>query len=332
METPVEETKTLVAMHNMTEEKLRRTLDIGAWPSPSIAVVKAKEGHANYGEYSAIFPRGTIDPQADSRNKVYGGDAWTPTHDNALVEREVNYEARRAFDENIKNLSSQFAGGVFQGSGTLGKIGLENETRWEPEEIADKLANHPEVQAAFLQSEGKSLEPVYRDKQFDRFFSNATIQRYLDAVGEQEVARLAVKLMTGERLTAEEMKPAEQAIREVYAEEHANFLNRRPESKEKRIDYYMKNNVFPNRVEDFIRSTQEFYESGGSAGEIDKEATAAKMMEMIAPGGSWNDALQTVKDWVQPQLEGLLGDRGIYNGMDAVTDSGRQSPCRGRCA
>nr|DAT87123.1 MAG TPA: nuclease [Caudoviricetes sp.] len=325
METPVEETKTLVAMHNMTEEKLRRTLDIGAWPSPSIAVVKAKEGHANYGEYSAIFPRGTIDPQADSRNKVYGGDAWTPTHDNALVEREVNYEARRAFDENIKNLSSQFAGGVFQGSGTLGKIGLENETRWEPEEIADKLANHPEVQAAFLQSEGKSLEPVYRDKQFDRFFSNATIQRYLDAVGEQEVARLAVKLMTGERLTAEEMKPAEQAIREVYAEEHANFLNRRPESKEKRIDYYMKNNVFPNRVEDFIRSTQEFYESGGSAGEIDKEATAAKMMEMIAPGGSWNDALQTVKDWVQPQLEGLLGERGIYNGKDAVTDRGRRS-------
>ena len=325
LDEPVEETETLVAMHNMTEEKLRRTLDIGAWPSPSIAVVKAKEGHANYGEYSAVFPRETIDPQADSKNKVYGGDAWTPTHDNAIVERGVNYEARRAFDDRIKDLSSQFAGGVFQGSGTLGKIGLENETRWEPEEIADKLANHPEVQAAFLQSEGKSLEPVYRDKQFDRFFSNATIQRYLDAVGEQEVARLAVKLMTGERLTAEEMKPAEQAIREVYAEEHANFLNRRPESKEKRIDYYMKNNVFPNRVEDFIRSTQEFYESGGSAGEIDKEATAAKMFELIAPSGSRNDALRTVKDWVKPQLEGLLSERGIYNGKDAVTDRGRRS-------
>lgn len=325
LDEPVEETETLVAMHNMTEEKLRRTLDIGAWPSPSIAVVKAKEGHANYGEYSAVFPRGTIDPQADSKNKVYGGDAWTPTHDNAIVERGVNYEARRAFDDRIKDLSSQFAGGVFQGSGTLGKIGLENDTRWEPEEIADKLANHPEVQAAFLQSEGKSLEPIYRDKQFDRFFSNATIRRYLDTVGEQEAARLAVKLMTGERLTAEEMKPAEQAIRDVYAEEHANFLNRRPESKEKRIDYYMKNNVFPNRVEDFIRSTQEFYESGGSAGEIDKEATAAKMFELIAPSGSRNDALRTVKDWVKPQLEGLLSERGIYNGKDAVTDRGRRS-------
>lgn len=325
LDEPVEETETLIAMHNMTEEKLRRTLDIGAWPSPSIAVVKAKEGHANYGEYSAIFPRGTIDPQADGRNKVYGGDAWTPTHDNALVERGVNYEARRAFDDRIKDLSSRFAGGIFRGSSTLGKIGLENETRMEPEEIADKLANHPEVQAAFLQSEGKQLEPVRRDKQFDRFFSNATIRRYIDTVGEQEVARLAVKLMTGERLTAEEMKPAEQAIREVYAEEHANFLNRRPESKEKRIDYYMENNVFQNRVEDFIRNAQEFYESGGSAGEIDKEATAAKMMEMIAPGGSWNDALRTVKDWVKPQLEGLLGERGIYNGKDTVTDRGRRS-------
>jgi hypothetical protein len=323
---PVERTKDLIAVHNKDWSVIRdAALNWGGIPSPSVAIVDAAEGHTKYGDTSVVFPRATIDPEADPRNKVYGGDAWTPTKDNALVEREVNYEARRAFDENIKNLSSQFAGGVFQGSGTLGKIGLENETRWEPEEIADKLANHPEVQAAFLQSEGKSLEPVYRDKQFDRFFSNATIRRYLDTVGEQEVARLAVKLMTGERLTAEEMKPAEQAIRDVYAEEHANFLNRRPESKEKRIDYYMKNNVFPNRVEDFIRSTQEFYESGGSAGEIDKEATAAKMMEMIAPGGSWNDALRTVKDWVQPQLEGLLGERGIYNGKDAVTDRGRRS-------
>ena len=323
---PVERTKDLIAVHNKDWSVIRdAALNWGGIPSPSVAIVDAAEGHTKYGDTSVVFPRATIDPEADPRNKVYGGDAWTPTKNNALVEREVNYEARRAFDENIKNLSSRFADGVFQGSGTLGKIGLENDTRWEPEEIADKLANHPEVQAAFLQSEGKSLEPVYRDKQFDRFFSNATIRRYLDTVGEQEVARLAVKLMTGERLTAEEMKPAEQAIRDVYAEEHANFLNRRPESKEKRIDYYMKNNVFPNRVEDFIRSTQEFYESGASASEIDKEATAAKMFELIAPSGSRSDALRTVKDWVKPQLEGLLGERGIYNGKDAVTDSGRRS-------
>ena len=94
LDEPVEETKTLVAMHNMTEEKLRRTLDIGAWPAPSIAIVKAKDGHTNYGEYSAVFPRETIDPQRSSKNKVYGGDAWTPTRSNARVEYEVD-QARR---------------------------------------------------------------------------------------------------------------------------------------------------------------------------------------------------------------------------------------------
>lgn len=326
LDEPVERTKDLIAVHNKDWSVIRdAALNWGGLPSPSVAIVDAQEGHTKYGDTSVVFPRATIDPEADPRNKVYSGDAWTPTKDNAIVEREVNYEARRAFDENIKKLSSQFADGVFQGRSTLGKIGLENETRLEPQEIADKLANYPEVQAAYLQSEGKSLEPVYRNKQFDRFFSNAAIRRYLDTVGEQEVARLNVKLAIGERLTAEDMKPAEQAIREVYAEEHANFLNRRPESKEKRIDYYMENNVFQNRVEDFIRNTQEFYESGGSAGEIDKEATASKMMEMIAPDGSWDDVLRTVKDWVQPQLNGLLGERGIYNGEDPVTDSGRRS-------
>lgn len=75
LDEPVEETETLVAMHNMTEEKLRRTLDIGAWPSPSIAVVKAKEGHANYGEYSAIFPRGPL-----IRKRTAGTRSTAATH------------------------------------------------------------------------------------------------------------------------------------------------------------------------------------------------------------------------------------------------------------
>ena len=86
MESPVEQTQTLVALHNMHEEKLRSTLKLGAWPSPSIAIVQAATGHADYGAYSAVFPRSTIDPEADYRNRVYGSDAWTPTGTNAPLE------------------------------------------------------------------------------------------------------------------------------------------------------------------------------------------------------------------------------------------------------
>ena len=42
---------------------------------PSIAVIKSDMGHGNYGECSFVFDKSTIDPKADKRNKIYGGDA-----------------------------------------------------------------------------------------------------------------------------------------------------------------------------------------------------------------------------------------------------------------
>ena len=39
----VDQNKDLVAVHNLTEENLKEALELGGMPSPSIAVVKAKE-------------------------------------------------------------------------------------------------------------------------------------------------------------------------------------------------------------------------------------------------------------------------------------------------
>ena len=47
--------KDLVAVHNLTEENLREALGLGGMPSPSIAVVKAQEGHTKYGPISLVF-------------------------------------------------------------------------------------------------------------------------------------------------------------------------------------------------------------------------------------------------------------------------------------
>lgn len=47
---------------------------------PSIAVTKADMGHGRFGDCSFVFDKSTIDPKADRENKVYGGDAWTPTY------------------------------------------------------------------------------------------------------------------------------------------------------------------------------------------------------------------------------------------------------------
>lgn len=323
LDEPVEETKTLVAMHNMTEEKLRRTLDIGAWPAPSIAIVKAKDGHTNYGEYSAVFPRETIDPQRSSKNKVYGGDAWTPTRSNARVEYEVDQSKARALEREIDRLSSEFAGGAFRNSSVIGAAGVNEETELSLDDIAERLAKYPAVQAAYLQSKGESLEPVYKEKKFDSL-GNDVLRQYIDRVGMQEVARLYAEMETGGRLDESALNAAREVIVDDWAKRNARLLERRAENRDKLIAV-QKNRLEDWRIEKFIRNAEAYIEQNGTSGdEVDKEATSAKMYSMIAAGGSWGDAEKTVQQWVRPRLDGMLGKPGIYNGKDPYTENGRK--------
>lgn len=75
---PIEQSKNLVALHNLSEEKLQQALELGGFPMPSIAITKANIGHTEFGNISLLFGKDSINP-TDKRNKVYGGDAWTPT-------------------------------------------------------------------------------------------------------------------------------------------------------------------------------------------------------------------------------------------------------------
>ena len=324
LDEPVEETKTLIAMHNMTEEKLRRTLDIGAWPAPSIAIVKAKDGHTNYGEYSAVFPRETIDPQRSGKNKVYGGDAWTPTRSNARVEYEVDQGRARAIEREIDRLSSEFADGAFRNSSVIGAAGVNEETELSLDDIAERLAKYPAVQAAYLQSKGKSLEPIYKEKKFDSL-GNDVLRQYVDRVGMQEVAQLYAEMETGGSLDESALNAAREVIVDDWAKRNARLLERRAKNRDKLIAV-QKNRLEDWRIEKFIRNAEAYIEQNGTSGdEVDKEATSEKMHSMIAPSGSWGDVEKTVQQWVRPRLDGMLGKPGIYNGKDPYTENGRKT-------
>ena len=100
---PVEEKGNLIAVHNIYTDKLVKSLKLGSFQIHSIAVTKADMGHENYGECSFVFDKSTIDPKADKRNKVYGGDAWTPTY--PTIEYKVSEEViQRVKDTREHNL------------------------------------------------------------------------------------------------------------------------------------------------------------------------------------------------------------------------------------
>ena len=314
LDEPVEQTQDLMAIHNLDGKKMDSMLQLGAIPSPSVAIVKASQGHTQYGDYTLVFPRQSIDPQADRRNKVYGADAWTPTAANAIVEREVNYEARRAAEQKIAQMANQVAGGIFSRDSVIGSR-VDEVATMDEAELAKQLSRDDAVRAAYLAEQGKDIEPVLKEKVWDSF-GNQALQDYTEKIGAQELAQLYVKLETGERLTAEELETARESIMEAWIADHEYALSRRPELRETRIAR-QRDKISDVRVEDFIRNAEALYEDGGQTRDgVDRYATQDRLREAV------DDA--DVEAWVRGQLHGVLGEPGIYNGKERFTASGRR--------
>lgn len=318
MDEPVEQTQDLMAIHNLDGKKMDSMLQLGAIPSPSVAIVKASQGHTQYGDYTLVFPRQSIDPQADRRNKVYGADAWTPTAANAIVEREVNYEARRAAEQKIAQLANQVAGGIFSRDSVIGSR-VDEVATMDEAELAKQLAKDDTVRAAYLAEQGKDIEPVLKEKVWDSF-GNQALQDYTEKIGAQELAQLYVKLETGDRLTETELETARESIMDAWIADHEYALNRRPELRETRVAR-QRDKISDARVEDFIRNAEALYEDGGQTRDgVDRYATQDKLREAV------DDA--DVEAWVRGQLRGVLGEPGIYNGKERFTASGKRRSFR----
>ena len=84
MQDNVEETDKLLAIHNLTGGQLNGVLELGGFPMPSIAVLKATQGHDRYGDVSVVFDKATIDPEASTRKYLFLRSSNPPLHPPAL--------------------------------------------------------------------------------------------------------------------------------------------------------------------------------------------------------------------------------------------------------
>lgn len=131
---PVEETKDLIAVHNLTQEELLKTLKLGGFPMPSVAIVKAKNGHNEFGDVSVIFDKNTIDP-SKSGNKVYGGDVLTPTFPDVNYEINLENAVKTMLSEESKN------NGMFSVSGVWAAAAKRYNSISEIKEDSSRLKN-----------------------------------------------------------------------------------------------------------------------------------------------------------------------------------------------
>lgn len=184
----VEEKGELVAVHNLSEEKLLKSLSLGGLPMPSIAVLKAKEGHSQYGDISLIFDKSTIDPQATSANKVYSGDAWTPTY--PFIEYKPNENVVNHIRDKYYELYHKYGN-----ESARPLYGYANEAERKLQNsggeagLMEELANDKRMKELFLlDTTGKEFKPIYTEKKTEiPKEQQAEYDRIIEALGAETV-------------------------------------------------------------------------------------------------------------------------------------------------
>lgn len=318
---PIEETKDLIAVHNMNAEDLKRTLQLGGMPMPSIAIVKGKMGHENFGEISLVFGKDTIDPEGMKENRVYGADAWTPTV--PQIDYEVDSKKAKAFENEVGERASRFADGIFSSYSVLRSIGVDESTRKTENEVVKELAGQDAVIAAYLEEQGEAMEPVYeyKEKSYDRH-GNDALRAYIQKKGTDELRKLVQDMESGAvdwmEAVQGEMDRYREAIEPELRKRAQGFFKSRPaEAVEKKVTERLKKEMVPNRVREFIEHAWELQSKPAETeGQVDRNDTREKMRKMV-------DA-EAVEKWVKEKTKGMLGEAGIYNGKDPYTPSGKQ--------
>ena len=75
------EDRTLVGLHNISEEKLVKVLQVGGFANPSAAVIDiAHQDHFGYGQISLVMPASLVDMKTGRNAGTWDRDAWTPMY------------------------------------------------------------------------------------------------------------------------------------------------------------------------------------------------------------------------------------------------------------
>lgn len=300
---PVEETKDLIAVHNLDSGKLLKTLSYEGIPMPSIAVTKAELGHENFGDISLLFRKETIDP-AKRKNKVYGADAWTPTF--PKIEYEVD-------DERINKIKRKL------GEWAQGKIpdyylntaqsfvrSIENEIdRWGGEDgVVRRALDRTDMQAVYLASQGHTIKHREKEERIElsperKGLAEAIAKELGDELETKGLNRKLVNQFYGER------------IRKAWIE----YLVAQGETQAIAEETVKNGPSF--KITDKFLDAREYRRNGGITIRTVRDAQA--MEDEIHSKLNQTD----YQKWLEDLFRGIVSDSGISNNKDRFYADGR---------
>lgn len=315
MKEPKETVGNLVALHNLKESDIKGTLELGGFPMPSIAIVKAGEGHSDYGEYSAVFNKDTIDPAKFKANKVYGGDAWTPTF--PQIEYKVNENVQRRISDLYYSIYREYGGetarALYSYSNELERMlqkgnGEEGMIRDAKEDTA--------LMQTYLATEGSGkVENVM--KRTETRLSEAEEDLYKFMINElgEELVRGIKPPQIGQAAIGHKIRYMNEHLDEMKAA-YRKWLIEEVNVAEADVDSMM-----PEKPTDYLLTV------GKALTYLDNGPTTVKEEhDWKATDKAIRDAVKDTgfDKWVEDLLAGAVEKTGIYNGKDIFTNSGNR--------
>lgn len=309
---PVEETKNLIAVHNMQVSELERTLDLGGLPMPSIAVIKAQSGHSEYGDVSLVFSKETIDPKSNKDNKVYGGDAWTPTYPkieykpNAKIAKNISdkyYELSKTHGyEETKPLYNYVYDLEEQLNRNKGETGMLNE-----------LYDDTRLMQLYLLASGKDkVETINKETRTE--LSDEDVKFYEFFIKELGTDVVDAVMWNGNSTPMEHRKNYMSKYGDAIREAYKKLLSETYHFTEEQIQNTLDSTKTFDYLK-FVRDAHNYRQNGRVIikKEADYEATQNAIKKTVG---------EDYRKWVDSLFKGIEEKSGIRNNADYFTNSG----------
>ena len=312
----IEKTKDFIAVHNLTMDQLMKDINMGGFPSPSIAIIRSAMQHTRYGDVSVIFNRDTIDPERSTANKVYGGDAWTPTFPG--IEYDVNedkyYGVMHSVDDAMKGKVPEYLRAEAKRFNTPGLSSTAE--KGGVDAVIEKAKDNYSMKAAYLASKGESIEDQVRQKEVRKYDDEKAnrFDKMEEAIAPVEDEFLKDHSTLSMRDMLQKYGDRIQQAYEAYAETVPEDQRKRWTGRVKRAN---EKAFFAHNVIDDIVNAIDYYNNGNESHTENERDTAAiekQIDSKVDPEGY--DA------WLRETYNGLTRDEGIYNGKDPFTASG----------
>ena len=306
--------KDLLAIHNISSDKLSDSIDLGGLVMPSVAVTKDSIPHEGFGDISVVMDSSSIDPQSDSRNKVYSRDAWTPTF--PTVEYKVDQNVQNRIKDLYYELSRKYG---YEETRPLYRYVNEleevlNREKGEANLIQNAKNDSRLQQLYLLQSGHGKVEPVMKETVSTLSDQEIRESEYMLQHLSDDVLNgySNLKIDSPLKRRREYIKKYGEEIRNAYK----NFLIEAGfDSETARSGAYFKSG---NDLYNIVNNANYYARNGSTkvSTSVDQEATRNAVAQASKNAG--------YDQWIENLFKDVEEKKGIRNNLDPYTRSGNR--------